>query len=145
MSSLLECRARVGENTVASIHTYHREHGRGKIVSLRSHDLAQNPASPSAAPAMTMMVLVDGESPEETCARRLNKRVEGLSSLQRRPAFILAVLHGVELPAAPDPYDLSISKRTWETEMQRWRAALRALLHDIHTLAEQTPLSVYDE
>ena len=94
---------------------------------------------------MTMMVLVDGESPEETCARRLNKRVEGLSSLQRRPAFILAVLHGVELPAAPDPYDLSISKRTWETEMQRWRAALRALLHDIHTLAEQTPLSVYDE
>ncbi len=94
---------------------------------------------------MTMMVLVEGESPEETCARRLAKRVEGLSSLQRRPAFILAVLHGVELPAAPDPYDLSVSKRAWESEMQRWRAALREVLYDIHTLAEQTPMSVYGE
>lgn len=91
------------------------------------------------------MVCLDRESPDETSARRVAKRVEGLSSLQRRPAFILAVLHGVELPAAPNPYDLSISKRTWETEMQRWRAALREVLHDIHTLAERTPTSTYLE
>ena len=68
--------------------------------------------------------------------RKIMKRTEGLHSIQRTPAYILARLHGITLPELmPDPMDESVSKRKWERSMQTWRAALREALREIHEKA----------
>ncbi len=90
------------------------------------------------------------ETPEEKCARRTAKRVAGVSALQRRG----------DVPPAPDPYDMGLSKRQlggalpgianrhdmenpplsaislgqWEKSMMAWRASLREALHEIRLL-----------
>ena len=70
---------------------------------------------------------------EDDRERRIRKRIEGLYSIQRTPAYILARLHGITLPELmPDPMDDSISKRKWEKSMMTWRAALREALKEIH-------------
>ena len=72
-------------------------------------------------------------SQENDRERRIRKRTEGLNSIQRTPAYILARLHGITLPELmPDPLDESISKRKWEKSMMTWRAALREALKEIH-------------
>ncbi len=79
--------------------------------------------------------MAGAESSDEQRATQLAKRVEGISALQRTPAYIVVKSHGSELPPAPDPHDGGMSKRTWEKSMMRWRAALRDALHQIHSEA----------
>ena len=50
------------------------------------------------------------ETPEEKCARRTAKRVAGVSALQRTTAYIVVISRG-DVPPAPDPYDMTLSKR----------------------------------
>ena len=77
-----------------------------------------------------------GEEPEERRARQVAKRVEGVSALMRTPAYIVVTSRCADAPAAPNPYDETLSKRAWEKKMMRWRAALREALHQI-TLAQR--------
>lgn len=86
-----------------------------------------------------------GESSEEVRARRIAKRVEGVSAVQRSTAYIIASLHCSELPAAPYPYDTTVSKRSWEKSMMVWRRALKDALRQIHSEVAAHVLDTYDD
>ena len=82
-----------------------------------------------------MPQMVADETPEETRERRVAKRVEGVGALMRTPAYIVVTLLCAEPPPGPDPHDETLSKRTWEKSMMRWRNALRDALHQLQTEA----------
>ena len=82
-----------------------------------------------------------GEDIDDLRFKRIAKRVNGVGSLKRTPAYILSALHRWPLPPVPDPYDESVSKRSWERSMMFFREALRKTLHVIH----REQLSTYDE
>ncbi len=69
---------------------------------------------------------------DETRARRVAKRCDGLHAVKRTPAYILVVMNKAERPASPDPFDEHISKRKWEKSMMDFRNDLRATLRQIH-------------
>ena len=64
--------------------------------------------------------------------RRIAKRVTGYRAILRTPEYYAAycLWHQgriASMPPEPDPYDMSISKRTWEASVQHWRNELRTL------------------
>ena len=59
---------------------------------------------------------------ENPWVRRLQKRAAAVDRIRQTTEYISAQVR----PATPDPTDLSMSKRTWERSIQRWRAELRS-------------------
>ena len=62
----------------------------------------------------------DWDKADAIIARRIQKRVNGVDSVQRSPAY--AAMAGLDpsiVPDTLDPYDLNISKRTWERLMKQ--------------------------
>ena len=82
---------------------------------------------------------------EEVRAKRIAKRVEGVSAVQRSTAYIIASLHCSELPQAPYPYDTTVSKRSWEKSMMAYRRALKDALRQIHSEAATHVSDTYDD
>ena len=70
-------------------------------------------------------------SPEDL-ARRLRKRLNAIEAIKRTPEYKDAYVYdGGSLPTTPDPTDLTITKRGWESSVIKWRAMLRRL-SDLH-------------
>ena len=68
------------------------------------------------------------ESGEE---RKMRKRSAAIEAIQRTPAYIVsATQRWAELPSTPVP-DITLSKRTWERVVMKWRAALRLCLRAV--------------
>ena len=70
--------------------------------------------------------------PHPDTARRLHKRLNAYFAILRTPEYHVAYslwTHGhiPSMPWAPDPFDLSVSKRRWEASIQTWRNALQQL------------------
>ena len=83
----------------------------------------------------------DWDKADAIIARRIQKRVNGVDSVQRSPAY--AAMGGLDpsiVPDTLDPYDLSISKRTWERLMKQWRHQLRWLSAGTHVGNRWDPL-----
>ena len=64
--------------------------------------------------------------------RRIAKRVTGYCAILRTPEYYAAYCLWYQgriasMPPEPDPYDLNVSKRTWEASVQHWRNELRTL------------------
>ena len=62
--------------------------------------------------------------------RRIAKRVTGYCAILRTPEYYAAYCLWYQgriasMPPEPDPYDLNVSKRTWEASVQHWRNELR--------------------
>lgn len=79
------------------------------------------PSEPTAAP----------EPFEDDWPRRVAKRMEGVAAIKRTPEYTQARAQGlrdasnVDFPLTPDPTDVTMSKRTWESKVQSWRQDLR--------------------
>ena len=70
-------------------------------------------------------------SPEDL-ARRLRKRLNAIEAVKRTPEYKDAYVYdGGSLPTTPDPTDLTITKRGWESSVIKWRAMLKRL-SDLH-------------
>ena len=88
---------------------------------------------PTRATSLPALLRNADEGVENIARLRRAKRFAGLCAVKRSPAYILTVSRrGRQRPRSPDPYDLSLSKRSWEKSMQDWRASLRKILHQIH-------------
>ena len=70
---------------------------------------------------------------DEDIARRQCHRHASIAAVRRSPDYVEVQLRsatgtlGSNIPEPPDPEDMRKSKRTWETNMQWWRRALKAL------------------
>jgi hypothetical protein len=71
--------------------------------------------------------------------QRLNKRQHAVHSIKQKPEyqFWLAKDDGGR-PKTPDPQDAKVSKRQWESSVQRWRHALQKRNHDRSEATVQT-------
>ena len=63
-------------------------------------------------------------------ARRIRKRINGFLAVRRSPEYSNALRlwflgHIEQMPDEPNPVDMTLSKRAWESSVQRWRNALR--------------------
>ena len=70
--------------------------------------------------------------PHPVTERRLLKRINSFFAILRTPEYHVAYSlwsHGLipSMPWAPDPFDLSVSKRNWEASIQTWRNALQRI------------------
>ena len=70
--------------------------------------------------------------PHPDTARRLTKRTNGFFAILRTPEYHSAYSlwsQGLipSMPWAPDPFDLAVSKRTWEARVQIWRNELKLI------------------
>ena len=70
--------------------------------------------------------------PHPDTERRLVKRINGFCAILRTPEYHFAYslwLQGCipSMPWAPDPFDLAVSKRTWEASVQTWRNELKRI------------------
>ena len=65
-------------------------------------------------------------------ANRIRKRTNGYLAILRTPEYnaaqrALADGRISRMPTEPNPTDISISKRTWESAMQQWRNELQRI------------------
>ena len=91
-------------------------------MALRS--VVSNYALPLLPP---LSALVDAS--EHVLRRRVKRRLS-VSMVKRSWEYLFAALLDPELNAvggAPDPDDITISKRAWDLALQEWRLSLRAL------------------
>ena len=63
---------------------------------------------------------------ENTDARKIEKRTEALASIKNKTDFPWLGLDVREHPIAPNPHDLTITKRQWEKAMMKYRHELIA-------------------
>ena len=66
------------------------------------------------------------ETNENTNARKIEKRTEALASIQEKTDFPWLALDVREHPIAPNPHDLTITKRQWEKATMKYRHELIA-------------------
>ena len=76
--------------------------------------------------------------PHPDTERRLLKRINSFFAILRTPEYHVAYnlwSHGLipSMPWAPDPFDLSVSKRNWEASVQTWRNALKRIARQYAT------------
>ena len=62
---------------------------------------------------------------EEDRTRRLRKRRAAVDAIKSKPEY--TEIETEARPLTPDPEDLTLSKRDWETAVQVWRNDLKAL------------------
>ena len=84
-------------------------------------------------------------TPDDTLhAHRIRKRTNGYNAILRTPEYAAAQRALAEgriptMPPEPNPNDLSVSKRTWETTVQQWRLSLQQIAQQhsrVHTTTE---------
>ena len=63
---------------------------------------------------------------ENTNAQKIKKRLGGLASIIKNTDFPWLTLDAQEHPIAPNPYDLTITKRQWEKAAMQYRHELIA-------------------
>ena len=112
-----------------------RRHDRGewrpRATSSRTR-LALLRATRTVAPAIPRYRRMPAAS-DEDIARRQCHRHASIAAVRRSPDYVEVQLRsatgtlGSNIPEPPDPEDMRKSKRTWETNMQWWRRALKAL------------------
>ena len=78
-------------------------------------------------PALPPLVGVDPET-----ARRIRKRINAFLAVRKSPEYSSAwrlwyLGHIERMPDEPNPVDLTVSKRAWESSVQQWRSALRRI------------------
>ena len=73
-----------------------------------------------------------GHAPGEDAARRRRKRREAIISVQCSSAYANAIKRGHTdvNRLQPDPDDVTISKRKWESACRQWRVSLRTMAGD---------------
>ena len=96
------------------------------------------PRRPSRSNALPEQVEPHRPRPEPTSAEiahRITKRRDGVAAVCRSPQYVemlIQVSTGVipesDVPDEPDPHDLTISKRSWERDMQAWRTKIKGLV-----------------
>lgn len=64
---------------------------------------------------------------EETYQARVSKRQAALDLVERSEEYCRCVASGRQLPPVPDATDSSISKRSWEVELMKFRHAVKTL------------------
>ena len=82
----------------------------------------------AAMGAMDRRAWLDGLTDEQ---RRVVKRSTTVLAIRATDEYVwVAENMPHRMPGEPDPLDAAISKRTWETSVQAWRATLRRVQHD---------------
>ena len=85
---------------------------------------------------MSLRLVVDNYAPprsqlvdvSENALRRRVKRRLSVAMVKRSWEYLFAVQLDPEVDAAaPNPDDISLSKRAWDVALQKWRLSLRAL------------------
>ena len=95
---------------------------------------------------MALRLVVDNYAPprsqlvdvSENALRRRIKRRLSVAMVKRSWEYLLAVQVDPEVDAvAPNPDDITISKRAWDVALQKWRLSLRALAstHGVEALS----------
>lgn len=76
------------------------------------------------------------------------KRQQIIDSIKKEPIYMeyKAILDrggkvNIEVPATPDPGDETISKRTWESEVSKWRGALREVSSQLRNECDPVELA----
>ena len=64
---------------------------------------------------------------ENPLERKIEKRQRGLEKAFASDEFVALVKAGVVPPQGPDPTDLTLSKRAWESALAGWRWDIRFL------------------
>ena len=114
------------------------------VVSAATVVTATPPAVAPVVAAAAVGASAGEETEEEKDARQRRKRRQGVEALRMSEEYIeshrilaasLAPDVGRFLPT-PDPDDRSVSKRSWETYMQKWRQSMKAYMQR-HRLAHQ--------
>ena len=91
---------------------------------------------PWACANMALRLVVDNYAPprsqlvdvSENALRRRIKRRLSVAMVKRSWEYLFAVQLDPEVDAvAPNPDDITISKRAWDVALQKWRLSLRAL------------------
>ena len=70
---------------------------------------------------------------DPTTARRIRKRTNGYLAILRTPEYNGALQlwlsgHIECMPSEPNPTDLTVSKRAWESSIRQWRFALQRIV-----------------
>ena len=70
--------------------------------------------------------------PHPDTERRLVKRINGFCAILRTTEYHVAYSlwsqgYILSMPWSPDPFDLAVSKRTWEASVQTWRNELKLI------------------
>ena len=70
---------------------------------------------------------------------RIKHRLSGVAAVQNSIDHLIVTmfLPGSALPPGPNPYDPTISKRSWEIAMGQWRKNLRILRSEVETDTQQ--------
>ena len=69
------------------------------------------------------------DSVEDPWIRRELKRLAAVAIVRESAYFMEAERRGIHIPG-PNPYDRTVSKRSWERSVHEWRHALQdAILH----------------
>ena len=66
--------------------------------------------------------------------RRLRKRHNAVYHVTHEPAYLVLHAQGLH-PKAPDPADLTVSRRRWAASVQAWRKSIEQLCKQ-HGIAE---------
>ena len=86
--------------------------------------VVDNYAPPRSQPLLSLVDV------SENALRRRVKRRLSVAMVKRSWEYLFLALLDPELDAvgsAPDPDDITISKRAWDLALQEWRLSLRAL------------------
>ena len=130
------CRPYSGSG-VASIYTAHvHTHTRTIIDRFRCH-LCSRPGGAQDCGSLLSMFHVSADC--YAWQRRLNKRQHAVHSIKQKPEYMFWLFKkDGGRPKTPDPQDAKVSKRQWESSVQRWRRALQERNHDRLELTVQT-------
>ena len=130
--------AAMGTVTLWSAHSGTLKHVRGNVLTAGEW-VKQDPASRRlrcqghgiTAVAVSRRCHEPPLVSEAMWAVRQQHRLAGVRHVRRSQDYIVFMLVGGTGITEPNPYDTTVSKRSWEKSFQRWR-------HDLKELAEKT-------
>jgi len=143
--SLFHAVATAGPSTGRS-----REEGRqkrdGQVASLSSGSKRARPAGGGNAvakpPEVKLNQVGEQETEEEQRQRRIQHRQAGVTAVKNSSDYqLVSRMPSHCAVVAPDPHDATISKRTWERQMQEWRKELRRIVVAATQQDDETILS----
>lgn len=86
--------------------------------------------TPKPKPAIVTVPVAAVENPLE---RKIEKRQRCLENVFASDEFAALVQAGVVPPQGPDPTDLTLSKRAWESALAGWRWDIRVLARGLRS------------
>jgi hypothetical protein len=81
---------------------------------------------------------------EETYQARVSKRQAATDLVKRSEEYCRCVASGRQLPPVPDASDSSISKRSWETDLMKFRQAVKTLAKTLGSPAPSVMVATKD-